>query len=143
MATMPRECVGVALGAQARRVATDRGSPEGSLLYVSTKRCQKRSKKGVPPILATFWEDFTLLCTPHPRRSSRIAKRPPNFHFMGPFPHFEPKFRGGGSKEGEIVPGSCILEGGGHLAPCSRVGIRSNSAVCCRLGNQSAQNTPK
>ena len=62
---MPREGVGVVLGAQVRRVVTYHGSPEGSLIYtVFTKKCQKRSKRGVPPILTTFWEDFTLLGTP-------------------------------------------------------------------------------
>ena len=65
MAIMPREGVGVALGAQARRVVTYRGSPEGSLIHtVFTKKCQKRSKKGYPLFLATFGEEFTLLGTP-------------------------------------------------------------------------------
>ena len=46
MVIMPREGVGVALGAQ---VVTYRGSPEGSLIYrVFAKKCQKRSKRGVP-----------------------------------------------------------------------------------------------
>ena len=62
---MHREGVEVALGAQVRRVGTQRASPEGCLIYtVFTKRCQKRSKKGVAPILTTFWEDFALLGTP-------------------------------------------------------------------------------
>ena len=46
---MPRECVGVTLGAQVGQVVTCLGSPEGSLIYtVFTKKCQKRSKRGYP-----------------------------------------------------------------------------------------------
>ena len=49
---MPREGVGVALGAQVEHVATYHVSPEGSLIYtVFTKKCQKRTKKGVPLFL--------------------------------------------------------------------------------------------
>ena len=49
---IPREGVGVALGAQVGYVVTCRGSPEGSLIYtVFTKRCQKRSKMGYPLFL--------------------------------------------------------------------------------------------
>ena len=59
---MPREGAGVALRAQARHVVTYRGSPEWSLIYtVFAKKCQKRSKKGVPPILTTFGEEVTFL----------------------------------------------------------------------------------
>ena len=48
---MPREGVGVALGAQVGHVVTNHGSPEGPLIYtVFTKKGQKRNKKGVPPI---------------------------------------------------------------------------------------------
>ena len=42
---------GVALGAQLGQVVTNHSSPEGSLIYtVFTKKFQKRSKRGVPPI---------------------------------------------------------------------------------------------
>ena len=49
---VPREGVGVALGAQVGHVVAYFGSPEGSLINtVFTKKCQKRSKKGVPLVL--------------------------------------------------------------------------------------------
>ena len=52
---MPREGVGVALGAQVRQLVTYRDPPEGTLLYtVFTKKCQKRCKKGVPPVFDRF-----------------------------------------------------------------------------------------
>ena len=44
---MPREGVGVALGAHVGHVVTYCGSPEGALIYtVFTKKCQKWNKKG-------------------------------------------------------------------------------------------------
>ena len=47
--------VGVALGAQVRHVVTYRDPPEGTLIYtVFAKKCQKRSKKGVPLFLTGF-----------------------------------------------------------------------------------------
>ena len=52
---MPWEGVGVTLGAQVRHVVTYLCSPEGSLPYtVFIKKCQKRSKKGVPLFLPLF-----------------------------------------------------------------------------------------
>ena len=48
---MPREGVGLALGAQVGRVVTNHGSLEGPLIYtVFTKKCKKWTKKGVPPV---------------------------------------------------------------------------------------------
>ena len=48
---MPRVGVGETLGAQVRHLVTYRDPPEGTLLYtVFTKNCQKRCKKGVPPV---------------------------------------------------------------------------------------------
>ena len=74
----------MALGAQARRVVTYRGSPEGSLIYtVFTKKCQKRSKKGVPPILTTFWEEFTFLGTPNLSLGSLMSILSPFSHPKG------------------------------------------------------------
>ena len=59
---MSREGVGVALVAQ---VVTYRGSPEGCLIYtVFTKKCQKWTKKGAPPVFnrkiecTTYWVSF-------------------------------------------------------------------------------------
>ena len=52
---MPREGVGVALGAQVRHVVTYREPSEWALLYtVFTQKCQKRSKKGVPLFFTGF-----------------------------------------------------------------------------------------
>ena len=52
---MPREGVGVALGAQVRHVVTYRNPPEGTLIYtIFTKKYQKRSTKGVPQVLDRF-----------------------------------------------------------------------------------------
>ena len=54
---MPREGVGVALGAQVGHVVTYRACSEGSLIYaVFTKKCQKRSKRGYPLFLTHFRE---------------------------------------------------------------------------------------
>ena len=51
--------------AQAGHVVARRGSPDGCLIYtVFTKNCQKRPKRGTPPILTTFGEGFTFLGTP-------------------------------------------------------------------------------
>ena len=62
---MPREGVGVTLGAQVGHVVTYRGSPEGSLLYtVFAKKCQKRSKGGYPLFLTHFREGYHLLGAP-------------------------------------------------------------------------------
>ena len=48
---MPQEGVGVTLGAQVRHVVTYRAPTEGALIYTFlTKKCQKRCKKGVPPM---------------------------------------------------------------------------------------------
>ena len=62
---MHREGVGVALGAQVGDVITYRGSPEGSLIYtVFTKKCQKWTERGVPPVFdrkfecITYWVSF-------------------------------------------------------------------------------------
>ena len=45
----PQEGVGVTLGAQVRHLITYRDPPEGTLIYAGfTKKCQKRSKRGVP-----------------------------------------------------------------------------------------------
>ena len=77
---MPREGVGVALGAQVGHVGAYRGSPDGSLIHtVFTKKCQKRSKKGVPPILTTLGEEFTFLGT-------LISAWPPDVDFVTSFP---------------------------------------------------------
>ena len=52
---MPREGVGVALGAQVRHVVTYHDPTEGTRIYtVFTKKSQKRSKKGVPPVFDRF-----------------------------------------------------------------------------------------
>ena len=52
---MPQEGVGVALGAQVMHVVAYRDPPEGTLIYtVFTKKCQTRSKKGVPLFLTGF-----------------------------------------------------------------------------------------
>ena len=98
MAAMPRERAGVALGAQVRRAVTQRASPEGYLIYtVFTKKCQKRYKKGVPPILTTFWEEFTFL-VPQTSAWGLGCRFCPLFPILkGQKSHFEPKFRGGGS----------------------------------------------
>ena len=81
---MPREGVGVTLGAQVRHVVTYRGPPDGTLIYtVFTKKCQKRSKKGVPPVFDHFWEDSTYPGTPHPRMAPRRAKSPPRWDPRG------------------------------------------------------------
>ena len=81
---MPREGVAVALGAQAEHLLTHRASPEGFLIYtVFAKKCQKRSKKGVPPILTTFWEGFTLLWAPHLGLGSRTSILSPLSHPKG------------------------------------------------------------
>ena len=48
---MPQESVGVTLGAQVRYLAAYRDPTEGTLIYTGfTKKCQKRCKKGVPPV---------------------------------------------------------------------------------------------
>ena len=48
---MPGEGVGVALGAQVGHLVAYRDPPEDTLIYtVFTKKCQKRSKRGVPPV---------------------------------------------------------------------------------------------
>ena len=48
---MPQEGVGVTLGAQVRHLVTYREPPEDTLVYTGfTKKCQKRCKKGVPPV---------------------------------------------------------------------------------------------
>ena len=42
-------------GAQVRYLVTYRDPPEGTLLYTGfTKKCQKQSKKGVPPVFDRF-----------------------------------------------------------------------------------------
>ena len=42
---------GLVMGAQVRHVVTYRDPPNGTLIYtVFTKKCQKRSTKGVPPV---------------------------------------------------------------------------------------------
>ena len=47
----PLEGVGQALGAHVGQVVTYRGSPDGCLIYtVFTKKCQKWTKKGAPPV---------------------------------------------------------------------------------------------
>ena len=77
--------VGVALGAQAGHEVTNHGSPEGYLICtVFAKKCQKRSKRGAPPILTTFGEDFTVLGTPPPLSPelSGLRKCPP-FPILG------------------------------------------------------------
>ena len=57
---MPREGVGVALGAQVRHLVTYRDPREATLIYtVFTKKCQKRSKRGYPLFLTHFREVFT------------------------------------------------------------------------------------
>ena len=68
---MPREGVGVALGAQVRHVVTYSDPPEGTLRYtVFTKKCQKRSKKGVPPVFDRFCT--TYLGGVHARRLEKV-----------------------------------------------------------------------
>ena len=52
---IPREGVGVALGVQVRHLVTYRDAPEGTLIYtVFANKCQKRCKKGVPPVFDRF-----------------------------------------------------------------------------------------
>ena len=52
---MPGEGVGVALGAQVGHLVAYRDPPEDTLIYtVFTKKCQKRSKRGVPLFLTGF-----------------------------------------------------------------------------------------
>ena len=48
---MPGEGVGVALVAQVGHLVAYRDPPEDTLIYtVFTKKCQKRPKRGVPPV---------------------------------------------------------------------------------------------
>ena len=52
---MPPESLGVTLGAQVVHLVTYRDPSEGALIYtIFTKKCQKRSKKGVPLFLTIF-----------------------------------------------------------------------------------------
>ena len=52
---MPGEGMGVALGAQVGHLVAYRDPPEDTLIYtVFTKKCQKRCKKGVPPVFDRF-----------------------------------------------------------------------------------------
>ena len=45
------------LGAQVRHLVTYREPPEGTLVYTGfTKKCQKRCKKGVPPVFNRVFE---------------------------------------------------------------------------------------
>ena len=68
---MPREGVGVTMGAQVGHVVTYLGSPEGSLIYtVFTKKCQKRSKRGYPLFLTTFGKISGTRVPPHPEGHS-------------------------------------------------------------------------
>ena len=47
--------MGVALGAQVGHLVTYRDPLGGALIYtIFTKECQKRSKKGVPPVFDRF-----------------------------------------------------------------------------------------
>ena len=56
---MPQEVVGVALGAQVRHVITYRDPLGGTLLYtVFTKKCQKRCKRGVPPVFSRIFQCY-------------------------------------------------------------------------------------
>ena len=51
---LPQEGVVVTLGAQVRHPVAYRDPPEGTLIYTAfTKKCQKRCKKGVPPVFAS------------------------------------------------------------------------------------------
>ena len=52
---MPREGVGVALGAQVRHVVTYRDPPDGILIYtVFAQNSPKQSKTGYPLFLSNF-----------------------------------------------------------------------------------------
>ena len=70
----------MALGAQAVHPVAYRDLPEGALIYtVFTKKCQKWSKKGVPPVFDHFWEDFGYQGTPHTRMAPRGGANRPHF----------------------------------------------------------------
>ena len=48
---MPPESLGVTLGAHVGHLVTYRDPYEGALIYtIFTKKCQKRCKKGAPPV---------------------------------------------------------------------------------------------
>ena len=94
---MPREGVGVALGAQVGHVVTYRGSPEGSLIYTFfTKKYQKRSKMGYPLFLTHFRELSAYPDTPTPawllKWQNRATGALPNARFY----HFWTFSRSGG-----------------------------------------------
>ena len=94
---MPREGVGVALGARVGHVVTYRGSPEVSLIYtVFTKKCQKRSKRGYPLFLTRFREIAGTRVPPTPGRPLGGPERPDFAIAAGRFQQFLRFFRGGG-----------------------------------------------
>ena len=71
---MPREGVGVTLGAQVGHVVTYIDSPEGSLInIVFIKKCQKRSKKGEPPVFDRKIHCSTYLGSLYLSMSSKMA----------------------------------------------------------------------
>ena len=111
----PQECMAVALGAQVGHVVTYLCSPEGSLIYtVFTKKCQKRAKRGYPLFLPVFGEACGHFGPPPPPLVWALGGQ---ICTMGAIPmvhipHFEPKFRGGGSWVPASFQKSCILEGG-------------------------------
>ena len=52
---MPQKRVGVTRVAQVGHLVTYRDHLEGTRIYTDfTKKCQKRSKKGVPPVFDRF-----------------------------------------------------------------------------------------
>ena len=67
---MPRECVGVALGAQVRHVVTYRD-------YRFHQKVSKTVKNGVPPVFNPFSGKLTPPVYPHPRMAPRMANLPP------------------------------------------------------------------
>ena len=79
---MPREGVGVALGAQVRPLVTYREKGGGTLLYTVFTTCQKRCKKGVPPVFDRF-----LACTTY--LGGVLARRLEKVEFFLPFEMFK------------------------------------------------------
>ena len=66
----------MALGAQVGHVVTNHGSPEGPLIYtVFTKKCQKRNKKGVPPVFDRKIQGVSKLGGVYLRRLAEVIPR--------------------------------------------------------------------
>ena len=80
----PLEGVGVALVAQVGQVITYRGSPEGPLIYtVFTKKCQKWTKRGLPPVFNRKLNAPPTGCHFGPEGPSRVDLLPLVVHLMG------------------------------------------------------------